>query len=72
MREAEKNMWTAMNNSLFGRLCMNLLNFKSTLTRKLPSQQEKDKLNKENIYMTGSELTLEYLWSDVDISSYCF
>ena len=27
MREAEKNMWTAMNNSLFGRLCMNLLNF---------------------------------------------
>ena len=45
--------------------------FKSSLHKKLPTQEEVDNSNNENSHKTGKELTIEYLQNDVEIIDYC-
>ena len=50
---------------------LNIENFKSSLSNKLPTQEEVDSFNKDNSHKTGKDLTLEYLQNDVEILDYC-
>ena len=45
--------------------------FKSSLSNKLPTQEEVDIFNKDNSHKTGKYLTIEYLQNDVEILDYC-
>ena len=45
--------------------------FKSSLSNKLPTQEEVHIFNKDNSHKTGKDLTIEYLQNDVEISDYC-
>ena len=45
--------------------------FKSSLSNKLPTQEEVDIFNKGNSQKTGKDLTIEYLQNDVEILDYC-
>ena len=45
--------------------------FKSSLHKKLPTQEEVDNFNNENSNKTGKDLTTEYLQNDVKILDYC-
>ena len=45
--------------------------FKSSLSNKLPTQEEVDIFNKDNSHKTGRDLTIEYLQNDVEILDYC-
>ena len=45
--------------------------FKSSLSNKLPTQEEVNILNKENSHKTGKDLTIEYLQNDAEILHYC-
>ena len=45
--------------------------FKSSLSNKLPTQEEVDIFNKDNSHKTGKDLTIEYLQNDVEILHYC-
>ena len=50
---------------------LNIEDFKSSLSNKLPTQEEVDIFNKDNSHKTGKDLTIEYLPKDVEISDYC-
>ena len=50
---------------------LNIENFKSSLSNKLPTQEEVDSFNKDNSHKTGKDLTIEYLQNDVEILDYC-
>ena len=50
---------------------LNIENFKSSLSNKLPTQEEVDNFNKDNSHKTGKNLTIEYLQNDVEILDYC-
>ena len=50
---------------------LNIDNFKSSLSNKLPTQEEVDSFNKDNSNKTGKDLTIEYLQNDVEILDYC-
>ena len=39
---------------------LNINNFKSSLSNKLPTQDEVDILNKDNSHKTGKDLTIEF------------
>ena len=45
--------------------------FKSSLSNKLPTQEEVDIFNKDNSHKTGKDLTIEYLQNDVEILNHC-
>ena len=45
--------------------------FESSLSKKLPTQEEVDKFNKDNSHKTGKDLTIEYLQNDVELLDYC-
>ena len=45
--------------------------FKSSLSNKLPTQEEVYSINKDNSHKTGKDLTIEYLQNDVEILDYC-
>ena len=49
----------------------NIEDFKSSLSNKLPTQEEVDICNKDNSHRTGKDPTIEYLQNDVEISDYC-
>ena len=46
---------------------LNIENFKSCLSNKLPTQEEVYSFNKDNSHKTGKDLTIEYLQNDVEI-----
>ena len=50
---------------------LNIENFISSLSNKLPTQEEVDSFNKDNSHKTGKYLTIEYLQNDVEILDYC-
>ena len=50
---------------------LNIENFKSSLSNKLPTKEEVDSFNKDNRHKTGKDLTIEYLRNDVEILDYC-
>ena len=55
------------------KLCnLSIQDFRSSLTAKLPSQDEVDDFNNSNGYKTGKELTLEYMENDIFILGHCF
>ena len=56
------------HNSLIGNL--NIEDFKSSLSKKLSTQEEVDNFNKDNSHKTGKDLTIEYLQIDVEILDY--
>ena len=45
--------------------------FKSSLHKKVPAQEESDNFNKDNSQKTGRDITIEYLQNDVEILDYC-
>ena len=45
--------------------------FKSSLSNKLPTQEEVYIFNKDNSHETGKDLTIEYLQNDVEILDHC-
>ena len=45
--------------------------FKSSLSNKLPTQEEVDIFNKDNSHKTGKDLIIEFLQNDVEIFDYC-
>ena len=57
------------NNEL-GNLSIH--DFRSSLTTKLPTQDEVDDFNNSNSNKTGKELTLEYMENDIFILGHCF
>ena len=60
---------TSYNNEL-GNL--SIQDFRSSLTIKLPTQDEVDDLNNSNNNKTGKELTLDYMENDIFILGHCF
>ena len=50
---------------------LNIEDFKSSLSNKLPTQEEVDIFNQDNSHKTGKDLTIEYLQNDVEIVDYC-
>ena len=56
-------------NEVIGNL--KLADFKSSLSNKLPTQEEVDNFNKDNSHKTGKDLTIEYLQNDVEILDHC-
>ena len=50
---------------------LNIADFKSSFSDKLPTQEEADNSNKDNSHKTGNDLTVEYLMNDVEITDYC-
>ena len=56
-------------DNLIGNL--NIEDFKSSLSNKLPTQEEVDNFNNDNSQKTGKDLTIEYLQNDVEILDYC-
>ena len=59
----------ATNDNLIGNL--NIEDFKSSLSNKLPTQEEVNIFNKDNSHKTGNNLTIEYLQNDVEMLDYC-
>ena len=59
----------ATYNNLIGNL--KIEDFKSSLHKKLPTQEEVDTFNKENSNKTSRDLTIEYLQNDVELLDYC-
>ena len=51
---------------------LSIQDFRSSLTTKLPTQEEVDDFNNSNSNKTGKELTLEYMENDIFISGHCF
>ena len=49
---------------------LNIEDFKSSLSNKLPTQEEVDIFNKDNSHKTGKILTIEYIQNDVEILVY--
>ena len=60
---------SSYNNKL-GNL--SIQDFRSSLTTKLPTQDEVDDFNNSNSKKTGNELTLEYMENDIFILGHCF
>ena len=60
---------TRSYNDVIGDL--NIEEFKSSLSNKLPTQEEVDIFNKDNNHKTGKDLTIEYLQNDLEILDYC-
>ena len=58
------------NNNKLGNL--SIQDFRSSLTTKLPTQDEVDDFNNSNSNKTGKELTLEYMENDIFILGHCF
>ena len=56
-------------NNLIGNL--NIEDFKSSLSNKLPTQKEVDNFNKDNSHKTGNDLSIVYLQNDVEMLDYC-
>ena len=50
---------------------LNIENFKSSLSNKIPTQKEVDSFNKVNSHKTVKDLIIEYLQNDVEILDYC-
>ena len=46
---------------------MNIEDFKSSLSNKLPTKEEADNFNKDNSKKTGKDLAIEYLQNDMEI-----
>ena len=59
----------ATNQEVIGKL--KIEDFKSSLSKKLPTQEEVDIFNKDNSLKTGKDLTIEYLQNDEKILDYC-
>ena len=57
-------------NNKLGNL--SIQDFRSSLTTKLPTQDEVDDFNNSNSNNTGKELTLEYMENDIFILGHCF
>ena len=57
-------------NNKLGNL--SIQDFRSSLTTKLPTQDEVDDFNNSNSNKTGKELTLEYMENDIFILGHCF
>ena len=57
-------------NNTLGNL--SIQDFRSSLTTKLPTQDEVDDFNNSNSNKTGKELTLEYMENDIFILGHCF
>ena len=57
-------------NNKLGNL--SIQDFRSSLTTKLPTQDEVDDFNNSNSKKTGKELTLEYMENDIFILGQCF
>ena len=57
-------------NTKLGNL--SIQDFRSSLTTKLPTQDEVDDFNNSNINKTGKELTLKYMEIDIFILGHCF
>ena len=51
---------------------LSIQDFRSSLTIKLPAQDEVDDFNNSNSNKTGKELTLEYMENDIFILEHCF
>ena len=51
---------------------LSIQDFRSSLTTKLPTQEEVDDFNNSNSNKTGKELTLEYMENDIFILGHCF
>ena len=49
---------------------LNIEDFKSSLSNKLPTQERVDIFNNDNSHKTGKNLTIEYLQNDVEILDY--
>ena len=60
---------TKLYDNIIGNL--NIEDFKSSLSNKLPTQVEVDIFNKNNSHKTGKYLTKESLQNDVEILDYC-
>ena len=60
---------TKLYQKVIGNL--NIEDFKSSLSRKLPTQEEVDNFNENNSHKTGKDLTIEFLQNDVEILDYC-
>ena len=58
------------HNNKLGNL--SIQDFRSSLTTKLPTQDEVDDFNISNSNKTGKELTLEYMENDIFILGHCF
>ena len=56
-------------NDAIGNL--NMEDFKSSLSNKLPAQEEVDNFNKDNSRKSDNDLTIEYLQNDVETLDYC-
>ena len=56
------------NDEVIGNL--KIEDFKSSLSSKLPTQEEVDIFNKDNSHKTGEDLTIEYLQNDVEKLNY--
>ena len=56
-------------NEVIGNL--NIENFKSSLSNKLPTREDFDNFNKDNSHKTDKDPTIEYLQNDVEILDYC-
>ena len=50
---------------------LNIEDFKSSVSNKLPTQEEVDNFNKDNSHKNSKDLTSEYLQNDVEIVAYC-
>ena len=50
---------------------LSIQNFRSSLTTKLPTQDEVNDFNNSNSNKTGKELTLEYMKNDIFILGHC-
>ena len=50
---------------------LNIENFKSSLSNKLPTQEEVDSFIKDNSHKSGIDLTIEYLQNDEEILDNC-
>ena len=61
------------SNATFDEALGNLKieDFKSSLSNKLPTQEEVYIFNKDNSHKTGKDLTIEFLQNDVEILDYC-
>ena len=57
-------------NNKLGNL--SIQDYRSSLTTKLPTQDEVDDFNNSNSNKTGKELTLEYMENDIFILGHCF
>ena len=56
-------------NNLIGNL--NIEDFKSSLSNKLPTQEEVYNFNKNNSHKTGKSITIESSQNDLEILDYC-